>query len=198
MNGKATHFGRSAGAAMVALLLASAGASAQDVAQPAPRSHRVRTAAAPPVTVHRLHRIRPLIVEADVAGGPAFLRRWNDTRLYSFYGWRLGGDNFYGDQEGSPITRGNASLGAIAGYGPAMGGYGGPHFDSVGGFHNGPGPEAQEDDDYATGSVSRPDYGDIVPRYPSIKAQVAALNTGLAGSSAAPLRRAAFTGMSPE
>lgn len=184
MNGKVAHFRNLIGTTLFALVLASAGALAQDAPLQVRKSHHVRMASAPPLTVHREHR-RPVIVDADAFEGPAFLRRWNDTRLYTFYGWRLGGDNFYGDEEGSPMTRGNASLGAIAGYGPAMGGYGGPHFDSVGGFHNGPGPLAQEDDDYATGSVSRPDYGDIVPRYPSLKAQVAALNTGLGGSSEA-------------
>lgn len=185
------HWTISAAVALAGLLLASANASAaQDTAVKVHRQHPVRTAAAPALTVHRLHR-RPVFADAYIPENPAFLRRWNDTRLYSFYGWRLGGDNFYGDRDGSPITRGNASLGTIAGYGPAMGGYGGPHFDSVGGFHNGPGPEAREDEDYATGSVSRPDYGDIVPRYPSIRAQVALLNAGLVESSERSGRRAA-------
>ena len=198
MSGPTRHWTLSAAAALAGLLLASANPSAaQEASVGGHRQHAVRTAGAPPLTVRRLHR-RPVIVEAYVPDGPAFLRRWNDTRLYSFYGWRLGGDNFYGDQEGSPITRGNASLGAIAGYGPAMGGYGGPHFDSVGGFHDGPGPQAQEDEDYATGSVSRPDYGNIVPRYPSIRAQVALLNAGLAGSSELSGRRAAFARVNPE
>ncbi len=121
---------------------------------------------------------------------PAPIRRWNDPNLDSFGGWRLGGDNFYGDQAGDTITRGNSALGAIAGYGPANGGYGGPHFDSVGGFHNGPGPDVQEDEDYASGSISRPDYGGIVPHYPSVKARVAALMTGVprSGTIARPTR----------
>ena len=61
---------------------------------------------------------------------------WNDPRLYYFGPFRTGGDVFYGDVAGNPITRGNAQLGQIAGYGPANGGFGGPHFDAVGGFHD--------------------------------------------------------------
>ena len=118
------------------------------------------------------------IVEDDNVYAPGGLRRWNDPNLESFGGWRVGGDNFYGDGAGDTITRGNSTLGAISGYGAARGGYGGPHFDSVGGFHNGPGPDAQEAADYASGSISRPDYGDVVPHYPSVKARVAALTGG--------------------
>lgn len=114
--------------------------------------------------------------------GPALLRRWNDPNLYSFGGWRFGGDAFYGDTRGDPITRGNATLGAISGYGGARGGYGGPHFDSVGGFHNGPGPDAGEAAAYASGSISTPVYDRPMPNYPSIKARVAALNTGVVQS----------------
>ncbi len=85
---------------------------------------------------------------------------------------------FYGDQAGNPITRGNAGLGEVAGYGAARGGFGGPHFDAVGGFHQGPGPDAKVDNDYATGSLSRPYYGDIEPRYPSVPERAAALTGG--------------------
>ena len=149
------------------------------VARPRP----VRTAAARPLTIRRRAGAAPV----DVVGGPGiygddYLVRqhaWNDPRLYYFGPFRTGGQSFYGDQAGNPITRGNAGLGQIAGYGGARGGYGGPHFDSVGGFHNGPGPDFKVDNDYASGSLSRPDYGDLQPRYPSVASRVATLNTGV-------------------
>ena len=120
----------------------------------------------------------------DVVASPSFVyevpqHSWNDPRLYYFGPFRTGGDVFYGDVAGNPITRGNAQLGQIAGYGPANGGFGGPHFDAVGGFHNSPGPDAGVDADYASGSLSRPDYGDVTPHYASVKARVASLNQGV-------------------
>ena len=150
---------------------------------PGARPRVVRTAAARPLTIRRRAGVAPV----DVVGGPGFYgddylvrpHGWNDPRLYYFGPFRTGGQTFYGDQAGNPITRGNAGLGQIAGYGGARGGYGGPHFDSVGGFHNGPGPDVKVDNDYASGSLSRPDYGEIEPRYPSVGARVASLNTGV-------------------
>ena len=44
----------------------------------------------------------------------------------------------------TPSPAATPSLGMIDEYGGARGGYGGPHFDSVGGFHDGAGPGAQE------------------------------------------------------
>lgn len=150
--------------------------------RPAARLRAVRTAAARPLTIRRRVGARPV----DVVAGPGLYddyvvrqHGWNDPRLYYFGPFRTGGDVFYGDEAGNPITRGNAALGRIAGYGPARGGFGGPHFDAVGGFHNGPGPDAGIDSDYASGSLSRPDYGDMVPRYPSVKEQVASLDKGM-------------------
>ena len=147
---------------------------------PAARPRAIRTAAARPLTIRR----RAGVAAVGVAGfyGDDYLVRphgWNDPRLYYFGPFRTGGETFYGDQAGNPITRGNAGLGQIAGYGGARGGYGGPHFDSVGGFHQGPGPDFKVDNDYASGSLSRPDYGDLQPRYPSVGARVASLNTGV-------------------
>lgn len=146
------------------------------------RPRGARTAAARPLTIRRRAALGPV----GVAGGPGFYgdeylvrqHGWNDPRLYYFGPFRTGGQSFYGDQAGNPITRGNAGLGQIAGYGGARGGYGGPHFDAVGGFHNGPGPDAKLDNDFASGSLSRPDYGDLDPRYPSVSARVASLNAG--------------------
>ncbi|WP_237479626.1 hypothetical protein [Lichenibacterium dinghuense] len=149
----------------------------------AERPRAVRTAAADrPLTIRR--RAAPGAYDAVGTGfyGDDYLVRqhgWNDPRLYYFGPFRTGGEVFYGDQAGNPITRGNAGLGQIAGYGPARGGYGGPHFDAVGGFHQGPGPDFKIDNDYASGSLSRPDYGDIEPRYPSVQQRVATLNTGV-------------------
>ena len=155
------------------------------VARAAARPRAVRTAAARPLTIRRRAGLSPVGV-AGVAGGPGFYgdeyivrqHAWNDPRLYYFGPFRTGGQTFYGDQAGNPITRGNAGLGQIAGYGGARGGYGGPHFDAVGGFHYGPGPDFKTDNDYASGSLSRPDYGDIEPRYPSVSSRVATLNAG--------------------
>ena len=143
-----------------------------------PRATPVRTAEHP-LTIRR-RVARPV----DVGASPSFVyevpqHSWNDPRLYYFGPFRTGGDVFYGDVAGNPITRGNAQLGQIAGYGPANGGFGGPHFDAVGGFHNGPGPDAGIDADYASGSLSRPDYGDVTPRYASVKARVDSLNEGV-------------------
>jgi hypothetical protein len=151
------------------------------------RTRLARTAAARPLTIRRRAGVGPV----DAVGGPGywgdeyFVRQhaWNDPRLYYFGPFRTGGESFYGDQAGNPITRGNAGLGQIAGYGGARGGYGGPHFDSVGGFHNGPGPDFKLDNDFASGSLSRPDYGDIEPRYPSVAARVATLNAGVVPAS---------------
>ncbi len=159
-----------------------------------PAAPRVaRTAASRPLTIRRRVARRAEPGPVDVVGdgfyGDDYLVRqhgWNDPRLYYFGPFRTGGDVFYGDQAGSPITRGNAGLGMIAGYGGARGGFGGPHFDSVGGFHNGPGPDRKIDDDYALGSLSRPDYGDVTPRYPSVKARVANLDQGPVPRSSAP------------
>ena len=130
-------------------------------------------------------RPRPAPGPVDVVGsgfyGDDYLVRqhsWNDPRLYYFGPFRTGGDVFYGDQAGDSITRGNAGLGQVAGYGAALGGFGGPHFDAVGGFHQGPGPDARIDNDYATGSLSRPDYGDLEPHYASVAERAAALDAG--------------------
>ena len=112
------------------------------------RPRLARTAAARPLTIRRRAG-----APVDVVGGPGYFgdeyivrqHAWNDPRLYYFGPFRTGGETFYGDQAGNPITRGNAGLGQIAGYGGARGGYGGPHFDAVGGFHNGPGPDFKVD-----------------------------------------------------
>ncbi len=152
-----------------------------------PRAKRI--AAAQPLTIRR----RPAVAPVAVVGGPGFygddelLRQhgWDDPRLYYFGPFRTGGQVFYGDQAGSPITRGNAGLGMIAGFGNASGGYGGPHFDSVGGFHGGPGPDAEIDADYASGSLSKPDYAVAPPPYPSVTERVAALSGGVVPSSRA-------------
>lgn len=148
------------------------------------RPRAVRTAAAErPLTIRRRAVGGPVDVVGDGFYGDDYLVRqhgWNDPRLYYFGPFRTGGDVFYGDEAGNPITRGNAGLGQIAGYGPARGGFGGPHFDAVGGFHQGPGPDAKIDNDYASGSLSRPYYGDIAPHYPSVTERVAALNAGAA------------------
>lgn len=176
-------------AAVLAAVLAGGAAEAQDaprraaVQRPALHPRPVRTAAARPLTIRR----RPVAGAVDVVGGPGFYgddylvrqHGWNDPRLYYFGPFRTGGEVMYGDEAGNPITRGNAGLGRIAGYGPARGGFGGPHFDAVGGFHQGPGPDFKIDRDYASGSISRPDYGDIEPRYPGVKEQVASLNQGV-------------------
>ncbi len=183
-------FGSAKRAAMLALVAGamvaagSIGVSAQErpVRHRVPPGHHLRTATMRPLTVHRraTRTARgPVVVDRSYERVPGLFRRWNDPNLDSFGGWRLGGDNFYGDGRGDTITRGNATLGQISGYGPARGGYGGPHFDSVGGFHNGPGPDAQEDADYASGSISQPDYGGIVPHYASVRQRVAALSTGI-------------------
>ncbi|HEX4768125.1 MAG TPA: hypothetical protein VH414_17810 [Lichenihabitans sp.] len=182
--GPATRAAVLAVAAGAMVAAGSVGALAQDgsIRHRGEPAHHLRTAGLRPLTVHRrAHRIArgPVVVDRSYERVPSLLRRWNDPNLDSFGGWRLGGDNFYGDGRGDPITRGNATLGQISGYGPARGGYGGPHFDSVGGFHNGPGPDAQEDADYASGSISQPDYGGIVPHYASVRQRVAALNTGI-------------------
>ncbi len=161
----------------------------------AARPRVVRTAAARPLLIRRRAGVAPV----DIVGGPGtygdeYLVRqhaWNDPRLYYFGPFRTGGETFYGDQAGNPITRGNAGLGEVAGYGPARGGYGGPHFDAVGGFHNGPGPDRKIDDDYASGSLSRPDYGELEPRYPGIGARVASLNAGVVPRTAETADRAA-------
>ena len=149
---------------------------------PTARFRSVRTAAVRPLTIRRRAGVRPI----EVVRGPGVYdnglvrqHAWNDPRLYYFGPFRTGGEVFYGDEAGNPITRGNAGLGRVAGYGPARGGFGGPHFDAVGGFHNGPGPDAGIDADYASGSLSRTDYGDIVPRYPSVRARVASLDAGV-------------------
>ncbi len=149
------------------------------VARPRP-SH---TATARPLTIRRRTTVPPI----DIVGGPGdfgndyIVRQhaWNDPRLYKFGPFRTGGDIFYGDQAGNPIARGNADLGQVAGFGSARGGYGGPHFDAVGGFHNGPGPDFKTDKDYASGSLSRPDYGEIDPRYSSVAVRAASLMTGV-------------------
>ena len=138
-----------------------------------------------PLTIRR--RGRPVDVVADE---PGFLyevpqHSWNDPRLYYFGPFRTGGEVFYGDEAGNPITRGNSELGMISGYGGARGGYGGPHFDAVGGFHNGPGPDAKIDNDYASGSLSRPDYAFPPPRYPSVQARVATLDKGVVSNTPA-------------
>ena len=143
-----------------------------------PRATPVRTAEHP-LTIRR-RVARPV----DVVASPSFVyevpqHSWNDPRLYYFGPFRTGGDVFYGDVAGNPITRGNAQLGQIAGYGPANGGFGGPHFDAVGGFHDSPGPDAGIDADYASGSLSRPDYGDVTPHYASVKARVDSLDRGV-------------------
>lgn len=172
---------RGALAAMLVLLLPAGPSAAETVLR-----HRVvhlrpvRVAARPLVVHRRVARVAPVpdVAVRSVDPVPAF-HGWNDPDLESFGGWRFGGDIFYGDQEGDPITRGNAGLGMIAGYGPARGGFGGPHFDAVGGFHNGPGPDAQEAADYATGQIWRPDYGGIVPTYPSPRQRVALLDRGV-------------------
>ncbi len=147
----------------------------------AARPRALRTAAVKPLTI----RPRPAPAPVDVVGngfyGDDYLVRqhsWNDPRLYYFGPFRTGGDVFYGDQAGDTITRGNAGLGEVAGYGAARGGFGGPHFDAVGGFHQGPGPDAKVDNDYATGSLSRPYYGDVEPNYPSVPQRAAALTGG--------------------
>ena len=114
----------------LALTIAGA-AQAQDAAplRRAAPGHGVRIASERPLTVrhYRPHLIsgEPIVAEDGFYDGLGIFRRWNDPRLDSVYGWRLGGDNFYGDSAGDPITRGNAGLGMIAGYGPARGGYGG-------------------------------------------------------------------------
>lgn len=168
-------------------------------ARGAVRHRALRTAAAErPLTIRRRAApVGPVDVVGDGFYGDDYLVRqhsWNDPRLYYFGPFRTGGEVFYGDQAGNPITRGNAGLGQIAGYGGARGGFGGPHFDSVGGFHQGPGPDAKIDSDYASGSLSRPYYGDIEPRYPSVSERVASLNTGVvtrpAGVTNAALDRA--------
>ncbi|RYC30691.1 hypothetical protein D3273_17765 [Lichenibacterium minor] len=149
----------------------------------AARPRAVRTAAAErPLTIRRRAARGPVDVVGDGFYGDDYLVRqhsWNDPRLYYFGPFRTGGETFYGDQAGNPITRGNAGLGQIAGYGAARGGFGGPHFDAVGGFHQGPGPDAKIDGDFASGSLSRPYYGDIEPRYPSVTDRVASLNGGV-------------------
>ena len=141
-----------------------------------PRANRV---AERPLTIRR--RARPVAV---VGAEPGFLyevpqHRWNDPRLYYFGPFRTGGDVFYGDEAGNPITRGNSELGMISGYGGARGGYGGPHLDAVGGFHNGPGPDAKIDNAYGTGSLSTPDYAFAPPRYPSPTERVETLDKGV-------------------
>lgn len=192
--------------AMSAGLVVADGAQAagEVVRRPAPRAaaakpRPVRSAAARPLTIRRRVAVAPV----DVVGGPGFygddylLRQhsWNDPRLYYFGPFRTGGEVFYGDEAGNPITRGNAGLGQIAGYGAARGGFGGPHFDAVGGFHQGPGPDEQIDNDYALGSLSRPYYGGIVPTYPDTQAQLASLNQGAVGrGSASADKRAAVRG----
>ncbi len=154
---------------------------------PVARPRPARTAAARPLTIRRRAAVPPIAV----VGGPGdfgndyIVRQhaWNDPRLYYFGPFRTGGETFYGDQAGNPITRGNAGLGQVAGFGGARGGYGGPHFDAVGGFHNGPGPDFKTDNDYASGSLSRPDYGDMEPRYPSVATRAASLTAGVVPAS---------------
>ncbi len=158
------------------------------VSTPAARPHAalrpraLRSAAAErPLVIRRRAATGPVDVVGDGFYGNDYIVRqhgWNDPRLYYFGPFRTGGEVSYGDQAGNPITRGNAGLGQIAGYGPANGGYGGPHFDAVGGFHQGPGPDAKIDNDYASGSLSTPSYGDIRPRYPSTSERVANLTAG--------------------
>ena len=163
-----------------------------------PRALRTATAERP-LTIRRRAAPGPVDVVGTGFYGDDYLVRqhsWNDPRLYYFGPFRTGGDVFYGDQAGDTITRGNAGLGQVAGYGAARGGFGGPHFDAVGGFHQGPGPDAKVDSDYATGSLSQPYYGDIEPRYPSVTKQVSALNAGAvprpAGAANSALDRAEF------
>ncbi len=157
-------------------------------ARAAGRLRPARTAAADrPLVIRRRAAPGPYDVVGTGFYGDDYLVRqhgWNDPRLYYFGPFRTGGETFYGDQAGNPITRGNSGLGQIAGYGAARGGYGGPHFDAVGGFHQGPGPDFKIDNDYATGSLSRPEYGDIEPRYPSVSQRVANLNAGAASRPA--------------
>ena len=166
--------------AVAAEIVALNGAHAAERPLRKPVAHpRVIRTAERPLTIRRRAR-RPVVY----AAAPSIVyavrpHGWNDPRLYYFGPFRTGGEVFYGDQAGNPITRGNSELGRIAGYGPARGGFGGPHFDAVGGFHNGPGPDAKIDAAYASGSLSRPDYGDIAPRYPSVEARVATLNDGV-------------------
>ena len=182
--------------ALTASIMALDDARADDAAvrRPAARAvaahpRAVRHAAARPLTI----RPRAAPVPIDVVGGAGFygedqlLRQhgWNDPRLSYFGPFRTGGQVFYGDQAGSPITRGNAGLGMIAGFGSASGGYGGPHFDSVGGFHGGPGPDGGIDADYASGSLSRPDYAVAAPVYPGVTERVAALDGGVVPRSRA-------------
>lgn len=201
------------GALGLGLLLGAAALAAGTVADAdaAPLKRRVaagarpvRMAGPPRALTIRRHLVRrgPGAVVAGAGpawgyGGPGIVRRWNDPNLYSFGGWRLGGEVFYGDTRGAAITRGNAGLAAISGYGGARGGFGGPHFDSVGGFHPGPGPEAQESDDYASGSISTPDYGGVVPRYPGIKERVARLNAGIPMRAASAATPASYTAREP-
>ncbi len=158
-------------------------AAARPVAARGPvgRARAVRSAEARPLTIRRRAGARPVEVAAAPDFGDDYLVRqhgWDDPRLYRFGPFRTGGDVFYGDQAGDTITRGNAGLGQVAGYGAARGGFGGPHFDAVGGFHDGPGPDAGIDDDYASGSLSRPDYA-FAPHYPSVTQRVASLDAGV-------------------
>jgi len=165
--------------------------AAEQPARRAPPHRRVLRTAVRPLTIRRRAE-RPVVVATPEFAYAVPQHGWNDPRLYYFGPFRTGGEVFYGDQAGNPITRGNSELGMISGYGGARGGFGGPHFDSVGGFHNGPGPDGRIDRDYASGSLSRPDYGDIEPRYPSVTARAAALGEGLVprGSSTAASDRA--------
>ncbi len=144
--------------------------------------HGARLAARPLTVRVRPNRILPREARRDDAPpvDDFVFRDWNDTRLRTLYGFRLGGNVFYGDGRGDPINYGNATLAGIAGYGGARGGFGGPHFDSVGGFHPGPGPEYKESLDYASGRIWTPEYDVPQPRYPSVSGRVAALNAGIA------------------
>ncbi len=160
-------------------------------ARPVAHPRAVRSAQARPLTIRRRADARPVAVAAVPDFADDYIVRqhgWNDPRLYYFGPFRTGGDVFYGDQAGDTITRGNAGLGQVAGYGAARGGFGGPHFDSVGGFHDSPGPDAGIDDDYASGSLSRPDYA-FAPHYPSVTQRVAALDAGVVRRGADPSGR---------
>ncbi len=120
------------------VVIDGARAAEQPVRRPAPHRRVLRTAIRP-LTIRRRAE-RPVVVAIPEFAYAVPQHGWNDPRLYYFGPFRTGGEVFYGDQAGNPITRGNSELGMISGYGGARGGFGGPHFDSVGGFHNGPGP----------------------------------------------------------
>lgn len=184
-NGRAARLCRAALIGLGLVLAVQARATAAEDLRPGRHGRVQHQAGARPLTVHRVARReglpRPLLVRREVApiDRDFVFRDWNDTRLTRWGPFRFGGNVFYGDGRGDPINYGNPTLAGIAGYGPARGGFGGPHFDSVGGFHPGPGPDAKEDDDYASGSINTPDYDGPVPNYGSAAQRVGALNGGV-------------------